>query len=405
MSTFFKCLLQVGLLITTVSLVGQRSYLKIFDIDYGAELQDILCLNDGQIMTALSFINLETAGIQSGLLFQKISKKGDLIWSKVPPEFKNEEVEIETLIQTSKGEIVTVGLLGNDYFATDPFIAKLDTSANVIWKKTLNYPIPVYFTSVIENKKGELIVIGTYNLSNNNRAIAVFRFNSEGELLTSYEYADEEKERTAYDIVENSEAYYLAGNCPKGNIDASFSLLKLNDNFELQWIKNYHDSDENQLSSEASTLAVDRDGNLIVAGRESWFDKKMPGGKIIKADTAGNLLWEKNLGDNEHTAIVDLLVTSKNKYLALTEVRPKEYRKSICLFTLSSNGKILNEQLWERSANDRPKCIQAMKNEGYIWGGIGHVEIEEQVFLLGKLNKAGKLNWKKFKNKIPKIKF
>lgn len=405
MYPFLKYLLHIGLLISTFSSTAQNSYLKIFETNYEAALQDILCLNDGQTMTALSFIKLKADRVQSGLLFQKISKKGDLIWSKVPPEFENEEAEIETLIQTSKGEIITIGISGNYYIATEPFIAKLDTGANVIWKKTLHYPIPVYFTNVIENKKGELIVIGTYNLSNNNRAIAIFRFNSKGDLLASYEYADEEKERIVYDIVEASEAYYLAGNCPKGKADASFSLLKLNDNFELQWLKNYHKSDEIYLSSEASTLAVDRNGNLIVAGRESWSDKKTAGGKIIKVDTAGNLLWEKNLGGSEHSRIVDLLVTPKNKYLALTEVRPEGYKKSICLFALNSHGKTLNEQLWERSVNDLPKCIQALKNGGYIWGGIGNIETEKQVFLLGKLNRAGKLNWKKFKKEIPVVKF
>lgn len=388
--------LSFGLLLQTLQLIAQDSYFKVKKNDSSETIQAMIGLEDGSTMVATNSYIIDEFHLQQIFFLQKFSAEGDLIWSKKPPEFEENSTGVNSIVQTAEGQLIVIG------YTKEPletyaqlFFAKFDLEGQLLWKKVLPYQID--FTKVIETSLGELVAIGNIRLKDYTVAMFLLRFDTKGEILGMYTYSDQKEKHIANDIVETEDAYYLAGSYPTEAVRESFALVKLSRTFEFQWVKNYHESEPLNIISKAAALEIDKEGNLIIAGREWWYKKETGGAKILKVDTAGIVIWKKSFGLNGKSEIMDLAITPQNQYLALTEIQINTHKISTGLLTFDANGEQLQKQVWERSVDDRPTQLEALKGGGYIFGGIANIGTRNQALLLGKLDKNAQLDWEKFK--------
>ena len=396
MNKLFILSLCLGLLLSSLQLVAQDSYFKVSKTDYVEEIQAMVGLEDGSTMVATNSYAVNGFSVQRILFLQKFSAEGDLIWSKKPPELEENSTEVNSIVQTAEGHLIVIGDTKEPLETyTQPFLAKFDLEGQLLWKKVLPYQID--FTKVIETSLGELVAIGNIKLKDYTVAMLLLRFDQEGAILDIHIYSDQKEKHIANDIVETEDAYYLAGSYPTEAVRESFALVKLSRTFEFQWVKNYHESEPLNIISKAAALEIDKEGNLIIAGREWWYKKETGGAKILKVDTAGIVIWKKSFGLNGKSEIMDLAITPQNQYLALTEIQINRYKISTGLLTFDANGNQLQKQVWERPTSDRPTQLETLKGGGYIFGGIANIGTGNDALLLGKLDKNAQLDWEKFK--------
>jgi len=137
--------------------------------------------------------------------------------------------------------------------------------------------------SICETRAGNLLVTGRVGTDSTDTYVAFISAN------------DDTIRETRYDLGDASEIGMGITEAPDGSVyvcgqfNHRFGLLKLNQNFEFEWISFAGDS----LSSTALALTMLPDGNVAVAGRSNDYGQ----GCVAVFDFTGNLLRELLLDD------------------------------------------------------------------------------------------------------------
>jgi hypothetical protein len=98
------------------------------------------------------------------------------------------------------------------------------------------------------------------------------------------------------------DGYILGGTSYDNNSGNSYWIIKLDKNGNILWDKKYQRYDENEgyyLSSTLHSLEQTNDSGYIITGYYVYFDYLFPYW-VIKIDSAGNVQWETDLGNEAY---------------------------------------------------------------------------------------------------------
>ncbi|MDD4718581.1 MAG: prepilin-type N-terminal cleavage/methylation domain-containing protein [Bacilli bacterium] len=178
----------------------------------------------------------------------------------------------------------------------DAIIVKYDTSGNVLWNKNYGGGYDEYFTSVAAVSDGYIAVGGSYSTESDFDAIIV-KYDTEGNVLWNKNYGGSSYDEF-YSIITVSDGYIAVGgsystdgDLEELNIDDGDAIIvKYDTSGNVLWNKNYGGSSYEKFYS-VTTVS---DGYIAVGSSysiESEFDAI-----IVKYDIEGNVLWNKNYG-------------------------------------------------------------------------------------------------------------
>ena len=251
----------------------------------------------------------------------------------------------KTIIQTQDGGYAILGTsLSNNGDVSgnagmqDYWLAKLDTTGNIIWQKSFGYLGADSGISVIQtNDQGYLIsgVLdvtasgGEGNTSRFTRKHAggdywVLKLNAIGEIEWSKYYGGNFTDTPEGIIQTNDNGYIIAGGSDSEDTDISntigsydFWVIKISETGSLVWEKSYGG---NQID-EARAIVKSGDGNYVIAGdtRSNDFDVSSNNGAadlwLIKITPNGDLLWEKTIGGTSFDVARAMVKTHDNGFL------------------------------------------------------------------------------------------
>ena len=209
----------------------------------------------------------------------------------------------------------------------------MNADFELLWERNLGGSGEDILNSIIETSDGGFIAIG-HSSSNDSLVSAnygmedvwVVKLSSTGELEWSQNYGGSGRE-FGYDIVESIEGgYLLTFSSSSTDIDilnnygrSDIILMKINGVGEIEWTKNYGGSD----SEQPAKIIQDPGGNGYIVGGWTYsddFDVSQNLGEndawIFMVDRAGEILWEKTLGNDEHNGIRDLFIDGQGKLVA-----------------------------------------------------------------------------------------
>ena len=146
------------------------------------------------------------------------------------------------------------------YFA-DALLVKTDNDGNLLWSKSFSFSIDVFSTKIVCNSTGELFLMG-YTFENN----------------------------PPYDDI---------------------FLIKTAADGSLLWSNRYGGTD----IDEGNDLAIDNNGDLIIAGYTYSFGTTLKSGYAIKLNDVGTILWSKAFSQNLNQEFNGVSVTSGNDYI------------------------------------------------------------------------------------------
>ncbi len=150
------------------------------------------------------------------------------------------------------------------------FLLKTDQDGNLMWSKTFSFPIDVFATKVVSNNNGELF-------------------------LTGYTY-------------ENNPPY------------DDIILIKADPTGNIIWSHRYGGAD----IDEGNDMAMDDNGDLIMAGYTYSFGTTLKSGYAIKVNSNGGIIWSKTFAQNVNQEFNGVSVVSGNNYVftGLTQRTP-----------------------------------------------------------------------------------
>ncbi len=141
------------------------------------------------------------------------------------------------------------------------FLLKTDVDGNLIWSKTFSFSVDVFATKIISNSNGELF-------------------------LTGYTY-------------ENNPPY-----------DDIF-LIKADAGGNIAWSHRYGGAD----IDEGNDMAIDDNGDLIMAGYTYSFGTTLKSGYAVKVNSNGGFIWSKTFAQNVNQEFNGVSVVGGNNYV------------------------------------------------------------------------------------------
>ena len=192
-------------------------------------------------------------GFNSKAFLRKYSSSGDLLWNKTySGSDYNEGI---SLIETSDGKIVFVGLSGTAHGAYKHFMVKTNSDGAQNWKKRFGDNTQQTLNAVCETSDGGFVAAGFCHNYNYNYIV---KRTSSGSI--EWEHCYNGNNETSYshygynDIISSSGGgYYL--------IDQQYYLTKIDENGEILWTASLRRANRSMIQLE--------DGDLVIAGSAS----------------------------------------------------------------------------------------------------------------------------------------
>lgn len=193
-------------------------------------------------------------------------------------------------------------------------------------------------------------------------------------------------------------------------IVGGYSLLKINENGDLQWDKILDCKQNNNCLIESVVQTAD--GGYLAVGVYSADSPQTTNianlAYIIKLDIKGNILWEKKIGDSFSQEVKDILANDNGTY-TLFGAKEKGtmtwesfvsgngyWDNNFWVVKIDENGNVLNEYIYGDGRMDFPRKIIKTSNDNFVFIGNswGAYNISESVIY--KIDDKGNIIWKTY---------
>lgn len=255
----------------------------------------------------------------------KLDSSGNIQWKKMLGGSMVEHAH--SIRQTTDSGYIIAGysnsvngdITGN-HGSEDFWIVKLDQSGNLQWQKSLGGGDKDSAYSIQQTSDGGYITIGV-SLSTNGDAtgnhgnydIWVVKLNASGSIQWQKSLGGSNDD-TAYTIRQTSDGGYIfAGTSSSndgdviGNTGSNMWIVKLNNTGNIQWQKIYG---TNEFYEVPLSIIQTSDHNYVIGINMEDAANSKYNVTILKIDSAGNSLWEKNIDGTPMKAVSSLEETT-----------------------------------------------------------------------------------------------
>ena len=369
-------LMIICVLLFTVDGLGQNTWVKTFggDLDFYRGKSIIPTNDDEFILTGFS---VPPGNTQFDILVIKLNSTGDTIWKKTFGGSGSEEGSSITLTKDS-GFVLTGStnsrngdFSGMNKGYNDIFVMKLNSSGDIVWKKTFGGSLDENGNSITTTKDGGFIltgktepVDGDFSQIIGGSDIFVMKLNSSGDIVWKKTFGGSSDDEGSSITLTDDGSFVLTGYTwsNDGELNGSdIIVMKMNSSGDIVWKKTFGGSDDEK----GYSITTTNDGGYVLTGETYSNDRDFSGMNkmngnifVIKLDENGDNVWKKTFGGSG----------DENGYS----------------ITTTSNGEIVLTG-WT-SSNDGD--FSGMNKGSWIGYWI------EDIFVL-KLNSSGDIVWKK----------
>jgi len=279
----------------------------------------------------------------------RLDSQGELLWEKSYGYAGHDHAY--SLIQTSDGGFFMTGFL--DVTASDGqgnernlgstrrhgigefWCHKLDANGNVEWRRYFGGTNNDRSYDVVQANDGGYVVTGfsesnDFDITNNHGSYDywVIKLNTQGELVWENSFGGSEIDQSRAIVKTDDNAYIIAGNSfsTDGDISQSYGgsdfwLIKINDQGDLLWNKNYGGSDFDYATSIKKTSS-----GFVVSGYSQSSNNYGDNDYwVLKIDVNGTVIWHKNFGGSGFDLAFDAIETFDNRIIVVGETESNDH--------------------------------------------------------------------------------
>ena len=313
----------------------------------------------------------------------KTDLDGNLIWEKTYGGTAKEEGY--RIKKSNDGNLFLLGVTessGNG--ATDIHVLKVDIDGNVIWEAVVGGSDRDSPATLIETKNSDiLIAASTESFGKGSADIYLVWLDANGTFLRQKTHGETLLDGSS-DVLELASGDLLLFGYTNnyGTASRDFYLLKLTDQGDSIWGKRYggHNSYE-----EAHQLLQTANGNLLLHGHTSQTDPNHNMYSVL-VDSAGNIIWEREFGGNQHDGGQSAIINSEGNFVLLGRSMSFGNQRQLLFVELAKNGTLIQHENIGSPKNERADDIIEVNNSYYI---AGHSDFygagDNDVYLIKKL--------------------
>jgi len=272
---------------------------------------------------------------------------GKLIWQRDYDESSTnigKAVAIDSNDNIYVGGIVGKTIANVELPSTDYILIKYDKNGNEMWSKTYNKHFADFLMDAGVDEDENILLTGmtlafdvtSQQLTNVN--FWTIKANAAtGNMITQNEY-DKEKLDAAFGMDVRGSDVVVAGSVEENNI-SRYAVIKYDNNLNMKWFRTYG---ENATASDAVILS---DGNIAVVGNRNediW---------VVMLDSNGNKLWDRAYGTNKKDDGLGIDCDTKGNVIAGGYVTENGVRKWHMIKYDSNGNEIWNKNMKDKDGN------------------------------------------------------
>jgi len=304
----------------------------------------------------------------------------------------------------------------------DYWIVKINDSGNIEWEKNYGGIELDEARSIQQTTDGGYIVAGSSysndgDVEGNNGSsdFWIIKLDKIGNVEWGENYGGEETD-FPNSIRQTSDGGYIIAGWTRifaaiWGQDIDYWIVKLNKTGELEWEKKYGSINDEK----ANAVRQTNDGGYVIAGTTESNDRDVGANNeetdiwVVKLDSIGNLVWEKNYGGLNNEEVYSIQQTIDSGYIVAGTTESKdedvtEYNGNwdCWILKLEKTGNIEWEQNYGESEWDAAISIQETDADGYVVAGVtssndgnlGEIMGNSDYWIF-KIDTEGNLEWEK----------
>jgi len=271
-----------------------------------------------------------------------------------------------SVLQTSDGGYVLAGYTESYVTpgsARNVYIIKTDLNGELVWSKSYGGKNYAYALSMDYTSDGGFILTGIalpYKPlgGGSSEDVYLLKTDSNGNMEWDKIFEDDSGPEEAWSVQQTSDGGYVIGGWTHGVGMNDFYLIKTDSSGNMQWDKTYGGSGNDQ----AYSVQQANDGGYVITGHTDSFG----GGTqayLVKADSNGNMMWQKTYKGIETTYADSVQQTSDGGYVIAGATYELNKPGEIYLVRTNSNGNVL----WGKTyGTGEASSFQPTSDGGYI---------------------------------------
>lgn len=293
--------------------ISAQDWTQLIEGIQSKSANQVLTLPNGDLIIAGQVNDPGDLYLHSGLLV-RTDTSGNLIWQRrvgsTTPDgafIKNER--FDDIALTTDGHLVTVGSRSpnqpNSYQISDVLVAKFDLDGNEIWRKYFDWGAEDNGFGVAALPNGEVVVCGNTNsFSSGNMDGFLLKLNTSGALEWRSSFGVDSSENWLYDVLLTSDQELLAvGSAQIFGAGNQVFAIKADLAGNEIWEKTFPD-----YALKGNAVVEHKNGHFGICGQShDWVGATGFDNLIMEIDGAGTVIWDKRYYVTSTIAALDEL--------------------------------------------------------------------------------------------------
>jgi hypothetical protein len=400
---YFKVIISVLILISP-GIEAQPFKIQWQQCRGGEDVEELRSIapafDGGYILVSTSFSLMgEVSGNhgKSDYWVAKVDQDGNFQWGKCYGGSEDEAAR--SIVQCSDSGFLIAGFsnsndgdVSGNHGDFDYWVVKTDPIGNIEWQRSLGGTLSDWAYSALEISPGNYVVAGSSASLDGDVAHPhgnvdawIVILDDTGGFVHDGNFGGSENEVATQIIKTKDDGYMLLCYTTSTDNDVSFNhgmidiwLLKLDENFGMQWEKSYGGSDFDV----ANTIIQTSVGGYAAAGYTDSNNGDVTDnnggndGWIFNVDSTGNLLWEKTVGGSVEDFMFGLVEDTTGNILVTGDTWSNDSDiifnhgvDDLWVTALDSNGMLIWQDCFGGWNFDQSNTIFPASDGGFIIGG------------------------------------
>ncbi len=350
--------------IAQVTAPTDPSYIVSWGGPAGEDPSSILQTSDGGFIisgTTSSFGNGNTEAF-----IAKFNSTGNLSWTRTWGGASNDSAS-SLVISSDNGYVLTGQTSSYGSGLADAFIAKFDSSGNLLWSKTWGGVNHDYAKSITLSHDGGYVIAGaSRNYGAGGYDAFITKFDSAGNFSWNKTWGGTGSDEISSIVKTSDNGFIATGYTGSYGVNTDTFLIKFDSAGNFSWNKTWGGADGDYAKSIIQTL----DNGYVVTGHSYSFGSENSNGFLAKFDSLGDLTWDKAWGGNDEYGAQSIIQTATGDYVvggdtyAINASNSDSY-----LVKFDNTGNIIWNQTWGGDQFDYIIDVVELSEGGYATTG------------------------------------
>ena len=314
--------------------------------------------------------------VDNDILLMEADNKGQVIWSQSYGGSQGLD-EAHHIKQTNDGGYVISGSTESYGFGgSDIWLIKSGPNGLIEWNTYIGTEHNEKGGQVIQTEDGGFLVIGNLiNEQEQDSDVWLIKTNSQGDSIWTKSYGGDGDEFGSDIIKIENNGYILLGSTSSyGNSDLDILMIKIDDEGEEQWVRNYGIGSDDI----GQAIVQTRDGGYMVQFLvESYGYGNLATG-LMKLNSEGDVLWTNAFGGTVNTMSKMFSKINSNEYISVcSQIDYSSNTSNTWMIKIDDEGEIIWEKIFGKRGKDDGFSAIPTFDGGFIFTGRSNSSVND----------------------------